>query len=54
MFDLPDSYTIDPAEFLSMGRSTPFEGWRVSGRCRMTAYRGEIVWDDGVLPRQEV
>ena len=54
VFDLPDSYTIDPAEFLSMGRSTPFEGWRVSGRCRMTAYRGEIVWDDGVLPRQEV
>ena len=54
VFDLPDSYTIDPAEFLSMGRSTPFEGWRVSGRCRMAAYRGEIVWDDGVLPRQEV
>ena len=54
VFDLSDSYTIDPAEFLSMGRSTPFEGWRVSGRCRMTAYRGEIVWDDGVLPRQEV
>ena len=30
--DLDAHYTIDPAHFLSMGKSTPFEGWEVYGR----------------------
>ena len=46
VFDLNAEYPVDPTEFLSMGRSTPFEGWSVYGRCRMTVYRGEVVWDD--------
>lgn len=32
-FDLETEYTIDPGEFLSMGKSTPFEGRRVKGKC---------------------
>ena len=44
VFDLDAEYTVDPAEFLSMGRATPFAGCRLFGRCRMTMVGGEIVW----------
>ena len=46
VFDLGNEYTIDPSEFLSMGRSTPFEGKRVYGRCLATVYNGELVYSD--------
>jgi len=48
MFALDDPYTIDPGTFLSMGHSTPFEGWTVQGRCMMTMAAGKIAysaWD---------
>ena len=44
MFDLNETYTIDPEAFLSMGRSTPFEGWEVQGRCVMTVSDGNIAY----------
>ncbi|MBR4132214.1 MAG: dihydroorotase [Oscillospiraceae bacterium] len=47
LFDLKESYQIDPSEFVSMGKSTPFAGWVVYGRCRMTVCAGEIAWTDG-------
>ncbi len=41
----PDLHTvIDPAEFFSMGRATPFEGWETVGDVKMTMAGGEIVW----------
>ena len=46
VYDLDESYEIDPGEFLSMGRSTPFKGMRVFGRSKMTLYGGETVWED--------
>ena len=49
LWDLNESYVIDPEEFKSMGRNTPFTGWEVSGRCRMTVCGGDIVWNDGVI-----
>jgi len=33
VWDLNREYAIDPATFVSMGRATPFEGWRVNGEC---------------------
>lgn len=36
VFDLHADETIHPADFLSMGRATPFEGWRVHAACRLT------------------
>ncbi len=39
-----EKYKIDPAEFLSMGRATPFAGTRVYGRCYATVKNGEIVY----------
>ena len=44
VFDLDASYTVDPVEFLSMGRATPFEGQMVFGRCLLTVHRGKVVW----------
>lgn len=44
VFDLERVYTIDPAEFQSKGRATPFEGEQVYGRCLMTVSGGEIAW----------
>lgn len=48
VWDLDRTYTIDPAEFQSMGRSTPFEGMNVNGRCLLTAVGGEIVWQENL------
>ena len=42
--DLEKEFTIDSGTFLSMGKATPFEGWRVNGRCVETLYRGNAVW----------
>ena len=44
VWDLDAEYTIDPADFLSMGKATPFEGAKVSGRCLKTVYNNEEVW----------
>ena len=46
VFDLEESYTINPDEFLSMGKSTPFEGEKVWGRCKMTFANGNLVWEE--------
>ncbi len=35
-------YTIDPAEFVSMGEATPFEGWEVKGGIHLTMVKGDI------------
>ena len=44
LWDLSAEYAIDPNDFLSMGRATPFEGWKVCGRCVETLYKGSAVW----------
>lgn len=44
LWDLDAEYEIDPNDFLSMGRATPFEGWKVNGRCIETIYHGQKVW----------
>ena len=49
VFDLNASYVIDPEEFQSMGRATPFAGWTVQGRCLLTVSNGKVAWSDGTL-----
>jgi dihydroorotase len=44
IWDLDAEYAIDPADFLSMGKATPFEGWRVQGKCMATVCDGKIVY----------
>ena len=43
-FELDTEFTLDPAEFASMGRSTPFQGWRVCGRTALTMVGGDVVY----------
>ncbi len=44
VFDVNDEYEIDPEEFLSMGKSTPFKGKKVYGKCMLTVCDGKIVY----------
>ncbi len=44
VWDLKEEYTVDPKEFLSLGKATPFEGWRVNGRCIVTVCGGKVVY----------
>ena len=46
VFDITKPYTIDTNEFLSMGKATPFEGEEVYGRCMLTLFGGEKVWNE--------
>lgn len=43
-FDLDREWAVDPAEFLSKGKATPFEGMTLNGKCMLTLHKGEIVW----------
>ena len=44
VWDLNEEYPVDPAAFLSMGKATPFEGWKVNGKCLATVCGGNIVY----------
>lgn len=44
IWDLNAEYEIDPDEFLSMGKATPFALWKVCGRCVATVCGGKIVY----------
>ncbi len=44
VFEVGKEYEIDPEEFLSMGRATPFKGKKVYGKCLLTIYNGETVY----------
>lgn len=44
IWDIEEEYTIDPAEFVSLGKATPFEGWKVNGCCLATVCDGKVVY----------
>ena len=46
VWDLNTAYTVDPEEFQSMGRATPFTGMELYGRCLLTVCDGKIVWQE--------
>ena len=45
IWDLDAQYTIDPRDFLSMGKATPFAGRPVYGKCLLTVYGGHAVYE---------
>jgi dihydroorotase len=49
VFDLNETYTVDPEKFLTMGRATPFTGTHLTGACKLTMIGGEIVWKEDTL-----
>ena len=44
LWDLNAAYEIDPAQFRSMGRATPFAGKKVFGKCVLTVKDGRVVY----------
>ena len=46
VFDPGEEWTIDPSEFASKGRNTPFAGRRVKGKVKYTIVGGAIVYQD--------
>lgn len=46
VFDFIHPYVIDPAEFLSKGKNTPFGGKKVYGRTMLTVSGGSIEWEE--------
>ncbi len=42
--DLDEEYIINPDEFYSMGKATPFEGYKVKGRIKHTYIKGKKIF----------
>ncbi len=51
VFALDEQYEIDPASFLSKGKSTPFAGDTVFGKCKLTMVNGRIVWLENMIEK---
>lgn len=44
VFELGKEETVDPENFLSMGKATPFEGMSFKGKCVLTVCGGKVVY----------
>ena len=44
VWNLDDVFTVDPDDFLSMGKATPFTGWKLFGECVLTVCDGRVVY----------
>jgi len=46
IFDPDEEWTIDPEQFASKARNTPFAGRRVKGRVKYTIVQGKVIYQD--------
>ena len=44
VWDLEKDVTVDPEEFISMGKATPFAGWKLKSECVFTVCDGTVVY----------
>lgn len=44
--DMKEKWTVDPAEFASKGKNTPFAGRELTGRVKYTICDGKVVFED--------
>ena len=49
VLDLDTTYTVDPEQFRSKGKATPFVGWSLRGRAAMTVVGGSVVYQDETM-----
>jgi dihydroorotase len=49
VFDLNEEWLVDPDKFQSKSRNTPFLGWRLKGRVKLTMVKGKPVFKDGKI-----
>lgn len=47
LVNLSEKKTVDPDQFLSKGKNTPFKGWECKGWPAATFYQGSLVWEKG-------
>lgn len=45
LWEIGTEYTVDPADFASMGKATPFAGMKAYGRCLFNVAGGKTVWN---------
>jgi len=45
-FALDEPFVVDPEQFQTMGRATPFAGMELYGVCKLTMAGGKIVWQE--------
>ena len=45
VFDLENEYEINPDEFLSKGKSTPFSAYKVKGKCLVNFCNGKLLFN---------
>ena len=53
VWDLDAEYAVEPAKFESMGKATPFEGWKLFGKCVLTVCDGMVVYRNKEYANQE-
>ncbi len=46
VFDLHADEIVNPDDFLSQGKATPFEGWRVHAKCKLTICGETVAFND--------
>ena len=46
LFDPDEEWTVDPEQFASKARNTPFAGWKVKGRVKYTIVKGEVIYQN--------
>jgi len=44
VWELDKEFTVDPEEFISMGKATPFASWKLKGVCMLTVCDGKVVY----------
>jgi dihydroorotase len=47
--DLTKKFTINPADFYSKAKYSPFDGWKVTGKPVQTWVGGNLIMDDGMI-----
>lgn len=45
LLDIDKEWCVDPEKFVTMGRATPFQDWKLQGENLLTIYKGEIVYE---------
>ena len=46
LFDPDEEWTVDPEQFASKARNTPFAGRKVKGRVKYTIVKGQVIYQD--------
>ena len=44
VWNLNKEFTVDPDDFVSKGKATPFAGWNLHGECELTVCDGNVVY----------